>query len=175
MKRMHPRALPAVFVVAFAMLIPACGEDGPSGFGLLSSSGSGSTASSGGSGGGTAGSSSSGSNGSSGGAMTGGSGSSGSPGSSGSSGGPPPPQSPQPGGFQQTVAPLLDAAGCTECHHHGRPIDLTTYPFMAGTPSDTANQLLASLTTNMPPAPRTAAAQSVSAAIQGWMAAGMKP
>jgi hypothetical protein len=168
-----------VALAALALLVPACGQDGPGGFGSLDSSrsGGGPTSSSGGpsasSGGGSlgtsSGGSSSGASGSSGGTSSGGSG------SSGSSGGPPPPQQGQPGGFQQTIAPLLDSAGCTECHHHGRPIDLTTYPFMAGTPSDTANQLLASLTTNMPPSPRTAAPLSVGAAIQTWIAAGMKP
>jgi hypothetical protein len=46
---------------------------------------------------------------------------------------------------------------------------------MAGSAQDTANKLLASLTTNMPPAPRTAAPSSVGAAVQTWIAAGMKP
>ncbi len=118
--------------------------------------------------------------GSSGGASSGNSSSSGSGGGSpGVDGGgytPPPPSQPaQPGGFQQTIAPLLDASGCTECHHHGRPIDLTTYPFMAGSAADAAAQLAGAFTTNMPPAPRTPAAQSVIDQVNAWIAAGMKP
>jgi hypothetical protein len=135
-------------------------------------------------GGPTGGSSSGGAAGSSSGASTGGSSSGGTAGSS--SGGstspdggpwtpPPPSQPPQPGGYQQTIAPLLDASGCTECHHHGRPIDLTTYPFMAGSASDAAAQLVASLSKDMPPAPRTPAAQSVIDQVNAWVAAGMKP
>jgi hypothetical protein len=46
---------------------------------------------------------------------------------------------------------------------------------MAGTPGDAANKLLSALTTNMPPAPRTAAPSSLGTAIQAWIAAGMKP
>lgn len=89
--------------------------------------------------------------------------------------GPPPSQPPTPGGFQLTIAPLLDAQGCTECHHHGRPIDMTTYPFMTGTPATAAQALVTSLTTNMPPAPRTAVAQTVIDQVNAWVAAGMKP
>jgi hypothetical protein len=98
----------------------------------------------------------------------------------GSSGGadaglPPPSLPPQPNGFQETIAPLLDAQGCTECHHHGRSIDLTTYPFMTGTAAATAQQLVAAFTTGMPPAPRTAAPQTVIDQVNAWVAAGMKP
>jgi hypothetical protein len=46
---------------------------------------------------------------------------------------------------------------------------------MAGSAQDTAGKLLASLTKSMPPAPRTAAPSSVGAAVQAWIAAGMKP
>jgi hypothetical protein len=46
---------------------------------------------------------------------------------------------------------------------------------MAGSAQDTAHQLLTSLTTNMPPAPRTTAPSPVGAAVQTWIAAGMKP
>jgi hypothetical protein len=139
--------------------------------------GSGGGASSGSSGAGSGGSAT---GSSSGGGSTGGSSSGSGGGTSSSDGGggytPPPPSQPaQPGGFQQTVAPLLDAAGCTECHHHGRPIDLTTYPFMAGSASDTAAQLVGAFTKGMPPAPRTPAAQSVVDQVNAWIAAGMKP
>ncbi len=131
--------------------------------GAASSSGAGSGGSSTGSSSGSAGSSSSGSGG----------------GATSVDGGgytPPPPSQPaQPGGFQQTIAPLLDAAGCTECHHHGRPIDLTTYPFTAGSAADTAAQLVGAFTKGMPPAPRTPAAQSVIDQVNAWIAAGMKP
>lgn len=163
---MHPRVLPALIAVALAFSVPACSQDGgPAGWGAAPTNGAGA--------GSQGGSTSAGSNPGSG-ASGAGSGS-GSGTGSGSSGGPPPSQPPQAGGFQQTVAPLLDQAGCTECHHHGRSIDLTTYPFMAGTATDTANQLLTSLTTNMPPAPRTVAPSSVGAAVQAWIKAGMKP
>jgi len=140
-------------------------KGGPGGGASSGSSGAGPGGSGSGSssGGGSAGSSSSGSGG----------------GTSSSDGGgytPPPPSQPgQPGGFQQTVAPLLDAAGCTECHHHGRPIDLTTYPFMAGSAADTAARLVGAFTKGMPPAPRTPAAQSVIDQVNAWIAAGMKP
>jgi hypothetical protein len=87
----------------------------------------------------------------------------------------PPSQPPAPGGFQLTIAPLLDASGCTECHHHGRPIDVTTYPFMAGSPASAAQQLVTSFTTNMPPAPRTPVPQSVIDQVDAWVDAGMLP
>ncbi|HTQ44712.1 MAG TPA: hypothetical protein VMI75_18250 [Polyangiaceae bacterium] len=162
-RNMHRTVLPALIGIALAFSLAACSQDDSAGWGSPTAglgAGSQGTSSSGGSPGSNPGSSSSGSD--------SGAGS----GSSSGSGGPPPPQ---PGGFQQTVAPLLDQAGCTECHHHGRPIDLTTYPFMAGAAQDAAQQLLASLTTNMPPAPRTTAPSSVGAAVQTWIAAGMKP
>lgn len=160
-RNMHARVLTALVAMALALSAPACGQDASGGWGSASGHGTGSPGFS-----------------SSGGTTPGGSSgaSSGSGSSSSSSGGPVPPQQPpQAGGFQETVAPLLDQAGCTECHHHGRAIDLTTYPFMAGSATAAASQLLASLTTNMPPAPRTTAASSVAAAVQTWIAAGMKP
>ncbi len=80
-----------------------------------------------------------------------------------------------PGGFQATIAPLLDQTGCTECHHHGRPIDLTTYPFMQGSASDTAQSLVSALTNDMPPAPRTPATAAVVSAVQAWVDAGTLP
>jgi hypothetical protein len=157
------------------MALAGCGPDGPAstGFGDRAPGGSYGSSSSGGA------------NASSGAAPPSGSGASGG-GASGSSGGsttgdggtwtsPPPPQTPQAGGFQQTIAPLLDTNGCTECHHHGRPIDLTTYPFMAGDPTAAASQLVAAFTTNMPPAPRTAVPPSVIDQVNAWIAAGMKP
>ncbi len=88
---------------------------------------------------------------------------------------PPPSDPPAPGGFQLTIAPLLDANGCTECHHHGRPIDVTTYPFMTGTPATTAQALVQAFTTNMPPAPRPAVPQSVIDQVNAWVDAGMLP
>jgi hypothetical protein len=87
----------------------------------------------------------------------------------------PPAVPPAPGGFQQAIAPLLDAQGCTECHHAGRPIDLTRYPFMAGDPATAAQQLITSLSNDMPPAPRDRAPTSVTDAIAQWKADGMKP
>jgi len=165
-RNMHRTALPALIAAALAFSAPACSQDGSTGWEsaptLGPGGGSQGTSSSGGSPGTNPGSSS---------GSASGSGSS----SSSSGGSVPPPQPPQAGGFQQTLAPLLDEAGCTECHHHGRSIDLTTYPFMAGSAQDTAQQLLTSLTTNMPPAPRTTAPSSVGAAVQTWIAAGMKP
>jgi hypothetical protein len=88
---------------------------------------------------------------------------------------PPPKQPPDPNGFQLTIAPLLDAQGCTECHHAGRPIDLTQYPFMAGDPATAAQKLVAALGTSMPPAPRDAPPPSLASAIMQWQSAGMKP
>jgi hypothetical protein len=155
------------------VLASACASQSGGGFGGDYWNGNTSGGSSGGStsgsssGGSTAGGSSSGSGGGGGGTT------------SSSDGGaytPPPPSQPaQPGGFQDTIAPLLDASGCTECHHHGRPIDLTTYPFMAGSASATAAQLAGSFGSGMPPAPRTPAAQSVIDQVNAWIAAGMKP
>jgi hypothetical protein len=80
-----------------------------------------------------------------------------------------------PNGFTAKIAPILDAQGCTECHHAGRPIDLTKYPFMAGDDKDIADRLTKSLGTTMPPAPRDRAPSSVTDAIAAWRAAGMKP
>jgi hypothetical protein len=80
-----------------------------------------------------------------------------------------------PNGFTAKIAPMLDAQGCTECHHAGRPIDLTKYPFMTGAANDTADRLTRSLTTTMPPAPREKAPSSIADAIAAWKAAGMKP
>lgn len=88
---------------------------------------------------------------------------------------PPPALPPEPNGFQLTVAPLLDAQGCTECHHAGRPIDLTHYPFMAGAPDAAAQKLLDSFQKGMPPAPRDPAPASVVDQVTKWRAAGMKP
>jgi hypothetical protein len=158
--------------LAAALALAACSQDeftGPGfpGHGRTGSSGGGSSTSSSG----TGGSSGAGSSGSRAGSS-----------SSGASGGdagawtpPPPPQTPQPGGFQLTIAPLLDAQGCTECHHHGRPIDLSTYPFMAGSATDAATLLAASFRKDMPPAPRAAAPQSVVDQVNAWIAAGMSP
>ena len=89
--------------------------------------------------------------------------------------GPGPSLPPDPNGFQLVIAPLLDAQGCTECHHQTRRVDLTTYPFMAGTPADSADRLLASLSGTMPPSPRTKVPASVIDQITKWKAAGMKP
>jgi hypothetical protein len=88
---------------------------------------------------------------------------------------PPPKQPPDPNGFQLTIAPLLDAQGCTECHHAGRPIDLTQYPFMAGDPATAAQKLIAALGTTMPPAPRDPPPASLATTITQWQGAGMKP
>ena len=160
-----------LFVVLVTVLMTGCASPSGGGFGGEYWNGNSSGGSSGGStpsssGGGSAGGSSSGSGGGSGGTSSG----------DGGAYTPPPPSQPaQPGGFQQTIAPLLDASGCTECHHHGRPIDLTTYPFMAGTAAATAAQLVGSFTSGMPPAPRTPAAQSVIDQVNAWIAAGMKP
>jgi hypothetical protein len=120
---------------AFSLALAACSqgrstpttldghEPGPNGASASSSSGgSGAAEGNGSSSGGATSSGSAGGGGSSssgGGATAGG----------GDGGGPPPSLPPQPGGFQSTIAPLLDQSGCTECHHHGRPVDLTTYPF----------------------------------------------
>ena len=87
----------------------------------------------------------------------------------------PPAVPPAPGGFQQAIAPLLDAQGCTECHHAGRPIDLTRYPFVAGDAASAAQQLIDSLSNDMPPAPRDRAPASVIDAVAQWKAEGMKP
>jgi hypothetical protein len=95
------------------------------------------------------------------------------PGSSSPSG-PPPALPPDPNGFQLTVAPVLDAQGCTECHHRGRPIDLTQYPFMAGDAQAAAQKLIDSFG-QMPPAPRDPAPASLPALVTQWKAAGMKP
>jgi hypothetical protein len=89
--------------------------------------------------------------------------------------GPPPSLPPSPGGFQQTISPLLDANGCTECHHKGRPIDVTAYPFMTGSASDTAQALVKAFTTDMPPAPRPQVPQTVIDQVNGWIDAGMLP
>ncbi len=162
-----------VFSLLVSLAIAGCASPDGGGFGDdgwhgASSSG----ASSGSSSGGTAGSSGAGSSsGSHAGSSSGGTAS----GDAGSWTPPPPSQPAQPGGYQQTLAPLLDAQGCTECHHHGRPIDLTTYPFMAGTAAATAAQLVASLTGDMPPSPRTPVTQAVVAQVNAWIAAGMKP
>ena len=167
-------------VGALALLLTAACSMGPSSTTTLDPRGEGAASGGGDSNGATADSGAIG-------ATTGGSTGSGGASSSGSSGGgatgggdagataPPPGEPPAPGGFQLTIAPLLDAQGCTECHHHGRPIDVTAYPFMAGAPPATAQALVASLTTNMPPAPRTAVSQTVIDQVNAWVAAGMKP
>lgn len=91
-------------------------------------------------------------------------------------GGPAPAGKPlDPNGFTAKIAPLLDAQGCTECHHAGRPIDLTKYPFMAGDDKDTADRLTRSLAGTMPPAPRDRAPASLTDAVAAWRTAGMKP
>lgn len=92
-------------------------------------------------------------------------------------GGPGTSQPPQPGGYQLTVAPLMDKNGCTECHHAGRTINLMSYPFMAGSSADTAARLSASIgaTGTMPPAPRSKPDAALMAAIDAWQANGGKP
>ena len=82
---------------------------------------------------------------------------------------------PVTGGFQLTVMPLLNAQGCTECHHAGKPYDLTRYPFAGGDPAMAADKLIASMTTTMPPAPRDKAPADVIEKVKAWKAAGMKP
>jgi hypothetical protein len=161
----------AILLVASAAAA-ACSEM-PSSDGTLGARGEG-TSGGGGSGGVTIGAP-----GTSSGTSTGGGGasSSGTGGATGASdaGALPPSQPAAPGGFQLTIAPLLDAQGCTECHHHGRPIDVTTYPFLAGAPASAAQQLVTSFTTNMPPAPRTAVPQTVIDQVNAWVDAGMLP
>lgn len=80
-----------------------------------------------------------------------------------------------PAGFTLAVAPVLEKEGCMECHHAGRPIDLTRYPFMAGTANETADALIASFGKDMPPAPRDRSPSSVVDKVTAWKAAGMKP
>jgi hypothetical protein len=162
-KRPMRPILRTLFPLALVVALAGCGQEGMGYLGFSSHGSEGSSGGSGGSGGGSGGSSGTGSSGGV------------SPGDGGPWTPPPPSQTPQAGGFQETIAPLLDANGCTECHHHGRPIDLTTYPFMAGTATDTANQLVASLGKDMPPAPRTPPPQSVIDQVNAWIAAGMKP
>ncbi|MGD0526403.1 MAG: hypothetical protein ABSE49_14725 [Polyangiaceae bacterium] len=169
-----PLATTLLPAVALALAVVACGEDGPATYGFGKRS-AGDTNTGGSSGAGGSGSSSGPGAASGSGGASGGSSSGTSSGDAGAWTPPPPPQTPQAGGFQQTIAPLLDANGCTECHHHGRPIDLTTYPFMAGDPTAAANQLVGAFTSNMPPAPRTAVPQSVIDQVNAWIAAGMKP
>jgi hypothetical protein len=159
---------------ALALVLVACGQDGPATYGF-GRHGSGDTNAGSSSGGASNSSSGGGTVSGSGGGASGGSSSGASSADAGVWTAPPPPQPPQAGGFQQTIAPLLDANGCTECHHHGRPIDLTTYPFMAGDPTAAADQLVGAFTSNMPPAPRTAVPQSVVDQVNAWIAAGMKP
>lgn len=84
-------------------------------------------------------------------------------------------QQAQPGGYKLTIAPLIASAGCMECHHAGRQIDLSRYPFMAGSPQDTADRLVRCLGTTMPPAPRPAPDAALAARINQWKAEGMKP
>ncbi len=79
------------------------------------------------------------------------------------------------GGYQLTVAPLMDNAGCTECHHAGRVINLKSYPFMAGSKEETARRLIASLSGTMPPPPRPKADASLMAALTTWQQNGLKP
>jgi len=90
-------------------------------------------------------------------------------------GGPGIEQPAEPGGYKEAIAPLMSASGCLECHHAGRPIDLARYPFMAGAKDETADRLVRSLETTMPPSPRAKVDGAVVARIQKWRQEGMKP
>ncbi len=83
----------------------------------------------------------------------------------------------EPGGYQLTVAPLMEKSGCTECHHIGRTINLLSYPFMAGSSTETASRLAASIggSGTMPPSPRGKADPALLAAITTWQSNGGKP
>ncbi len=82
---------------------------------------------------------------------------------------------PVTGGFQLTIVPLLNAQGCTECHHAGKPYDLTRYPFAGGDPAMVADKLIASMGTTMPPAPRDKVPADIVEKVKAWKAGGMKP
>lgn len=79
----------------------------------------------------------------------------------------------QPGGYKEAIAPLMTA--CIECHHAGRTIDLSRYPFMAGGKDESADRLVRSLESTMPPSPRPKVDAAVVERVRKWRQEGMKP
>jgi hypothetical protein len=98
----------------------------------------------------------------------------GAPGSPGSDAAatPPPPAN---GPFETTVEPIL-LQYCSECHHAGKTIDLTTYPFNSGNQAELVAQAISDMTSgHMPPTPRDPVPASSIAIIQQWASSGMNP